>query len=148
MKQKEDENTPICKLCKTIGDPCSFAIKLNSPLFDPLIPIPEKEKGGEEEGKELDHIADYYAPSPMYIASNEEDAPTLVNNLMPEATPEEKNRQKLRSKLPSPQLRFPCPIKRLNTRAYPRKKEDKHGRQACSRQAIGRLKRRCQLRRR
>ena len=28
--------------------------------------------------------------SPIYIASYKEDAPTIVNNLVPEATPEEK----------------------------------------------------------
>ena len=56
-----------------------------------LIPIKEKEeKQREEEGKELDPVTDYYPPSPMYTVSYEEDTPALVNNLVPEAAPEEK----------------------------------------------------------
>ena len=69
-------------------------MKPNSPLFDPLIPTPEKEeKQREEEGKELDQTRSHnrlIPPSPLYIASYKEEVPTLVNNLVPEATPEEK----------------------------------------------------------
>ena len=62
-----------------------------------MIPTPEKEeKQREEEGKKLDNVTDYYTPSPLYPPTYEEDAPTLVNNLVPEATPEEKtNKDKM-----------------------------------------------------
>ena len=79
IPKKEEENAPLCKLC--IPNPIN--VKPNSPLIDPLIPIPEKEE-------EKDHVTDYSSPSPIFMAICEEDTPTLVNNLVPKAIPGEK----------------------------------------------------------
>ena len=52
-------------------------------LFNPS----PRRQGREQEKKEeeeKDHVADYYPPSSIYMASYEVDAPTLVNNLVPE----------------------------------------------------------------
>ena len=56
-RKREEENVPLYKLCIPINDPNPIDVKPNSPLFDALIPTPEKEeKQREEEGGELDHI--------------------------------------------------------------------------------------------
>ena len=71
-QKKEGKSAPLCKLCI----PNSINTKPNSPLIDPLIPaLEEKEENKrEEEGKH--HATDYYPPSPIYVASYEEDAST------------------------------------------------------------------------
>ena len=48
--------------------------------------LPQKKKEEEEE-KKSDPVKDYYPPSPVYTLSYEEDAPTLVNNLVPTSAP-------------------------------------------------------------
>ena len=85
-RKKREENAPLCKLCV----PNPINAKPNSPFIDLLVPTPEEkgENKREEEGK--DCTTDYYLQSPIYVACQEEDAPTLVNNLVPEATLEEK----------------------------------------------------------
>ena len=83
---REEENAPFCKLC--IPNPINT--KPNSPLFNPLFPDPEEEEENKREVEEKDCTTDYYPPSPIYVVSQEEDVPTLVNNLVPEPTPGEK----------------------------------------------------------
>ena len=84
-RKREEENVPLCKLC--IPNPINT--KPNSPLTDPLVPAYEEKKEDKREEEE-DHATNYYPRSPIYMASNEEDAPTLVNNLVPDLTPGEK----------------------------------------------------------
>ena len=83
-EKKEGENTLLCKSCASdvINN------KPNLPLPDPSVPALEENEKIQE--KQKDHVTDYYPPSPMYVVSYEGDASTLVNNLIPEATPKEK----------------------------------------------------------
>ena len=76
----DTETAPICKLCKTIGDPCSFEIK-------PAQPPSHSESGGwtkeEKKTKENEVPNDYYPTSPVYD-------PTFKQDPLPSLTPKEK----------------------------------------------------------
>ena len=79
-KKREEENVQLSL-------PNPIKTKPNSPLINPLVPALEENKRKEED---KDHARDYYPSSPIYVASHEEDAPALVDNLVPELAPEEK----------------------------------------------------------
>ena len=55
------------------------------PPFDTLLPILEKKKLQKE--KKSNPMKEYYLPSPVYTPSYEEDALTLVHNLVSKAAP-------------------------------------------------------------
>ena len=59
----------------------------NLPLTNPPDPVPEKKEKTQE--KQKDHVIDFYPPSPIYVASYEEDAPTLVDTIKPKPTTKE-----------------------------------------------------------
>ena len=85
-RKREEENAPLCKLC--IPNPINT--KPNSPLIDPLVPAPEEKEENKKEEDKKDCATDYYPQSSIYVASHEEDAPNVVNSLVPELTPGEK----------------------------------------------------------
>ena len=60
----DTETAPICKLCKTIGDPCPFEIKPAQPASH----LDSKDWTKEEEkiAKENEVPNDYYSSSPVY----------------------------------------------------------------------------------
>ena len=83
-RKKEEESALLCRSCA----PDLLNDEPNLPLTNPPAPAPgEKEKTQE---KQRDLVTNYYPPGPIYVASyEEEDAPTLVNNLIPRPTSEE-----------------------------------------------------------
>ena len=61
----------------------------NLPLTNP--PAPALEKKGKAQEKQKGCVTDYYPPSPIYVGSyEEENTPTLVNNLIPRPTLKER----------------------------------------------------------
>ena len=81
-KRKEEESALLCRSC--VPD-----LLNDEPILlltnHPAPALEEKEKTQENQ---YDHMTDYYPPSPIYVASyEEENAPTLVNNLIPKPTP-------------------------------------------------------------
>ena len=84
-KRKEEESTLLHKSCA----PDLLSAKPNPPLTDPSVPAPEEKEKNQGQEKNENCLTDYYPPSLIYEASYEEDAPTLVNNLIPEPTPGE-----------------------------------------------------------
>ena len=80
-KKREEENAQLCL-------PNPINIKPDLPLTNPLVPaLNEKEKNMRQE-KDKDCVTN--TPSPIYMASHGEDAPTLVDNLVPKPVPREK----------------------------------------------------------
>ena len=102
---------PICKLYKTIGDPCPFEIKPDQPtshlesedwtkeerksrknevptslLYDPTFKQDPLPYYTPKEKLAMD--LDYYPPN--YIPEEEDSAPSLVNNLVPPPVEEQK----------------------------------------------------------
>ena len=80
-RKKAKERTLLSRSCAPdwLGD------KPNIPLTNPPAPVLEDRKRPQE--KQRDQVTNYYPPSPIYIASyKEEDAPTLVNNLIQRLT--------------------------------------------------------------
>ena len=61
-------------------------------LADPLVKAPEEKEKNQRQEKDKDCVTDYYPQSPIYMASYEEDAQSLVNSLVPEPTPQRKER--------------------------------------------------------
>ena len=54
------------------------------------MPVTEEKEENRRQEKDKDCVTHYFPPGPIYMASYEEDTPTLVNNLVPEPTPKEK----------------------------------------------------------
>ena len=74
--KKEEESALLCRSCA----PDLLNDKPNLTLTN-LPALEEKEKTQE---KQRDLVTNYYPPNPLYVASHEEeDAPTVMNNLIP-----------------------------------------------------------------
>ena len=82
-KKREEKNGQLCL-------PYPTTTKPNSPLIDPLVPAPEEKEENMRQEEDKDCTTQYYPPSPIYMVSNEEDVPTLLNDLVPEPAPTEK----------------------------------------------------------
>ena len=81
-KMKEEESALLCKSCAS-----DLVLIQIQTLTDHSVPNPEEKCKKQERNK--DCATDYNPPSPIYMASYEEDTPTLVNKLVPESTPKE-----------------------------------------------------------
>ena len=83
-RKKEEESALLCRSCT----PGLLDDESNLPLNNPPVPVPEEKEMMQE--KQRDLVRSYYPPGPIYVASyEEEDGPTLVNNLIPKWTSEE-----------------------------------------------------------
>ena len=83
-KRKEEENATSCK--SRASDLINS--KPNSALsHSPLVTAPAEKRENKRKEKVKDHVTHYYPPSPVYVASYEENAPTLANSLVPRPTP-------------------------------------------------------------
>ena len=84
-KKRTEEN---CRLHRSWA-PDLLNNEPNLPLTNPPGPTPEERAKTQERQQDL--VTNYYPSSPKYVASyEEEDALTIVNNLIPKPTPKEK----------------------------------------------------------
>ena len=85
QKRREQEKATLCKS----NTPDLINSKPNLPLTNPPTTALEDKKKTQE--KQKDGVTNYYLPSPIYIASyEEEDAPNLVDHLIARPTLKER----------------------------------------------------------
>ena len=86
-KRKEKGNATLNKS----NAPDLINSKTNAPIsHSPLALVPAEKRENKRQEKGKDHVTDCYPPSPVYMANYEENASTLLNNLIPKPTPEAK----------------------------------------------------------
>ena len=87
--RKKKERRRKSTLCKSSAPDFINSKPNPSPSHSPLIPALEEKVMNKRQEKDKDCVTNYYPTSPIYVPIYEEDAPTLVDILIPEPTPEE-----------------------------------------------------------